>query len=130
MENKKVYVVTSGEYSDYGIEAIFDNQEEAQKYIDLHRKYNKYCRLNDLEEYELNSISPKVKPVFVVKIDWNGNVICQETDSTEDIDQKDDVCIYEYCKEIRAESIRGFDVALKIARDKLGMIKARKEGLT
>ena len=30
---KKIYIVTSGSHSEYGIHAIFDNKELAQKYI-------------------------------------------------------------------------------------------------
>lgn len=30
----KVYVVTSGSYSDYGIHEVFSTEEEAKKYID------------------------------------------------------------------------------------------------
>lgn len=32
----KVYVVTRGDYSDYGIEAIFTNREAAEKYCAVH----------------------------------------------------------------------------------------------
>lgn len=31
-EKQKVYVATSGEYSDYGIEAVFANEEDAKNY--------------------------------------------------------------------------------------------------
>ena len=32
----KVYIVTSGTYSDYAIEKVFDNREDAERYICLH----------------------------------------------------------------------------------------------
>ena len=31
----QVYVVTSGEYSDYGIDAIFSTAEKAQEYVSM-----------------------------------------------------------------------------------------------
>ena len=47
METKKVYVVTSGEYSDYHIVGIFDSREKAEEYIN----HSTYSDLNDVEEY-------------------------------------------------------------------------------
>lgn len=47
----KVYIVTSGEYSDYGIDEVFDNREDAEKYVCLHKRNI----LDDLriEEYDI-----------------------------------------------------------------------------
>ena len=42
----KVYVVTSGEYSDYGIDSIFSNKEAAEKHCATWDGSN-------IEEYEL-----------------------------------------------------------------------------
>jgi hypothetical protein len=47
----KVYVVTSGSYSDYGIERIFSTQELAEKYI--RRRYG-MCRDAEIEEHSLD----------------------------------------------------------------------------
>lgn len=54
-ERKMVYVVTSGEYSDYAIDCIFDTLEEAEKYVMIHSNGNP----DDMrvEEYPLNSVS-------------------------------------------------------------------------
>lgn len=46
----KVYVVTSGEYSEYRIDGIFDNIEDAEKLRDH--------VLGKIEEYELNPVVP------------------------------------------------------------------------
>ena len=54
METKKVYVVTSGEYSDYGIEGIFDSREKAEEYIN----HSADSDLNDIKEYNLNELKP------------------------------------------------------------------------
>lgn len=40
MEQKKVYIVTSGCYSDYIIDAIFSTRELAEEYIDNGNGYN------------------------------------------------------------------------------------------
>lgn len=44
----QVYVVTSGEYSDYGINAIFSTAEKAQEYISMKEFTNNY------ESYRIN----------------------------------------------------------------------------
>ena len=64
METKKVYVVTSGEYSDYGIEGIFDSREKAEEYIN----HSASTELNDIEEYNLNELKPdKSEKVFKLR---------------------------------------------------------------
>lgn len=53
----KVYIVTSGVYSDYGIEAVFSSVEKAQAFIDKGKKKGEYgSEYNDahIEEYELD----------------------------------------------------------------------------
>lgn len=41
----KVYVVTSGSYSDYSINRVFLDKEKAEKYVDM-------CEDSEIEEYE------------------------------------------------------------------------------
>jgi len=55
---KKVYVVTSGCYSDYGIVGIFSSPEMAQEYIDLEKSLGKYSDLNEIEEWGLDDLRP------------------------------------------------------------------------
>lgn len=51
----QVYVVTSGEYSDYGIDAIFSTAEKAQEYVSMKEftNENEYYRINvwDVDEH-------------------------------------------------------------------------------
>lgn len=51
---KKIYVVTSGEYSDYHIEGIFDSNELAESFMEAFApdKYNEPMCVN---EWDLNS---------------------------------------------------------------------------
>ena len=66
----KVYVVTSGDYSDYHVERIFTTQKLAQAFTDEHR-------LNeDVEEYEINDTAPKLVVDFVVRMFRDGTVEC------------------------------------------------------
>lgn len=51
----RVYVVTSGEYSDYRIDAIFSTTEKAQEYVNMREitNENEHYRINiwDVDEY-------------------------------------------------------------------------------
>lgn len=55
----KVYVVTSGHYSEYHIEAIFTNRSAAEKFCNL--DFNR-----EIEEYETDSVE--------IKTSYNANV--------------------------------------------------------
>lgn len=49
-----IYVVTSGEYSDYGIEAIFDTREKAELYC-AYQNSAERGETAEIEEWELNN---------------------------------------------------------------------------
>lgn len=49
-----IYIVTQGEYSDYGIKAVFTNKEQAMLYAALHND-DDYCPCM-IEEYEADSV--------------------------------------------------------------------------
>lgn len=63
---KKVYVVTSGEYSDYSIEAVFTIREKAETFS-KHISYDP-C----VEEYELDPID-RWGPITKLTMDRNGD---------------------------------------------------------
>ena len=50
----KVYVVTSGEYSDYGLDGVFSSRELAQKHIDTLTFDGGRCEFNEILELELD----------------------------------------------------------------------------
>ena len=123
-----VYIVTAGSYSDYRIEAVFDNEEQARKYCD--RNNGNFFGEYGVEVYPINNRKTKDtnKPITTVKIDTNGEVVesiedtywhigCASGYETEKIDY------------VWGNSTRGFDVALKAARDRLNRIQAKKEDL-
>lgn len=71
-----VYVVTSGEYSDYCIETVFDNREQAELYCATKEGHGdtKHIEEYDTEEYHFDSN----KPVFMR---WHCE-ICECIDGT------------------------------------------------
>lgn len=73
---KKIYVVTSGQYSDYGIDAIFDTKEIAEKYI------ASFCKVGweemEIEEWDLNPHEANIKvggKAYTVTMDKQGNAL-------------------------------------------------------
>lgn len=54
-EEKKVYIVTSGSYSAYGIRAVFSTREAADEYCKNHNAGNKYSDEADVEVWPLNA---------------------------------------------------------------------------
>ena len=73
MKENKVYVVTTGEYSDYRIEGVFSSREKAEEYIN--HSTNPY--LNGIDEWVLDEKKPdKGEKIFAVtsafdKIDFH-----------------------------------------------------------
>lgn len=66
---KTIYIVTSGSYSEYGINAVFDEENLAQKYCDTFNEgRDDYDRL-EIEEWDLNpfgdDLSKGRKPYFL-----------------------------------------------------------------
>jgi hypothetical protein len=57
---KKIYVVTSGEYSDYSIEAVFSTKELAGEYVSYGEKINLFGYTGaEIEEFDLDISFPK-----------------------------------------------------------------------
>ena len=52
----KVYIVTTGDYSDYMIKGVFSTLEKAKKYIEAINKTNAYPHTNEVEIYDVDEI--------------------------------------------------------------------------
>ncbi len=83
--HKKVYIVTSGEYSCYRIEAVFSSKKLAKDYIKLKSRIGYwYYRIPRIEEYVLNELPkyPPDKNHYMVSLELNtGNLIGIDFDS-------------------------------------------------
>ena len=55
----KVFIVTSGEYSDYGIDRVFTTEEKAKEWVDIITSM--YGGNYDIEQYELDAPIPERK---------------------------------------------------------------------
>lgn len=62
---KKVYIITSGEYSDYTIKAVFSTREKAEEYVDTHGSDYR------IEEYSVDDEQVEKKEgVWLVYVNW------------------------------------------------------------
>ena len=55
----KVFIVTSGEYSDYGIDRVFSTEEKAKEWVNVITSM--YGGNYDIEQYELDAPIPERK---------------------------------------------------------------------
>lgn len=62
--DSKIFVVTSGEYSDYTINKVFSNEKEAQKYLDTSKKMDNYEEYR-IEEYDLLEKSTLKEIIYI-----------------------------------------------------------------
>jgi len=120
---KKIYIVTSGEYSDYEINAVFTTEQKAVDYVEQHgTNYN-------IEEYNLDEEVEKKTQLwriaFCVEDGKLQDAIPTDYNRNEVVDTcyifntfKDYICFY-----IDADSM---DRAVKIARERFAAVKANE----
>ena len=70
----KVYVVTSGEYSDYSIDAVFIDEEKAKLYCAIHERDYPIIEKFDTDDVKIESDNI-VKRLWEVDMYENGTVI-------------------------------------------------------
>lgn len=91
----KIFIVTSGEYSGYGIEAVFSTEELAKKFIGSFS--NTYSNM-EIEEWKLDPFSNEIKQgrkPFFLRIDKEGK--------TSDIEIRDSAYGFEAKTEIEPD---------------------------
>lgn len=127
MENK-IYIVTSGEYSDYGIEAVFTTKEKAVDYVEQHgTRYN-------IEEYNLDEEVEKKTQLWCIEFCVEDGKLCEACPSSYDRNKVVDTCsifnTFGYRKD--EHHIRFYidadlmDKAVKIARERFAAVKANE----
>lgn len=123
--DKKIYIVTSGEYSDYGIEAVFSTKEKANEYVQQNgTEYH-------VEEYDLDEEVVKETKLWFIEFEMESQEIKRVSPITYDIDKKKDTCkVTEYLSfnpyitfYVEAETM---DRAIKIASERFASVKANE----
>jgi hypothetical protein len=72
-EQRTIYVVTAGEYSDYGIRGVFDDRELAEAFAERSQRYDSAR----IEEWDLNPFTEELREGLVpyfVSLKRNGDV--------------------------------------------------------
>ena len=75
---KTIYIVSSGCYSDYHIDAVFDSKELAEKFVETFNENNMFHNQMRIEEWELNPLKKELKKDFnpyFVRMKRNGDTI-------------------------------------------------------
>lgn len=126
---KKIYIVTSGEYSEYSIDAVFTTKEKAVEYVEQHgTDYS-------IEEYDLDEEVEKKTQLWCVEFCVEDVKLCNARPTRSyDRNKVVDTCFifdtFDYEKEkqyirfyIDADSM---DRAVKIARERFVAVKANE----
>ena len=69
----KVFIVTSGEYSDYGIDRVFSTEEKAKEWVDIITSM--YNGNYNIEQYELDAPIPERKEYLFFEAYIENNTI-------------------------------------------------------
>lgn len=130
MSDKIVYLVTSGEYSDYGVHAVFSTKEKAEAFVDAIDWG--MCSLSNykphINEYPLDCMDERFQDelkFFKVWMDRDGNTrkIEQPKPST------DDIALLPY-REWSADSDTGNSFSSMWAKDESHAVKIANERRT
>lgn len=86
---RTVYALSSGEYSDYGVKALFETEELAQAALELDQKSSQYSKydVNRVEVFYLYDELPKLVTRYYRSIELfkNGTVGKSYDDNTTDL---------------------------------------------
>ena len=126
-----VYVITSGDYSDYAIEALFTDKAKAEAFVYIYNKSHEWDSAC-IEEYEADAIAVPDGYWFMVT-KHSGRVYARAFDGkysnlTEDVVQDEDfIEPGKYVKTwVFSDSL---EKAKKIAIDRFTQYEAKKNGI-
>ena len=126
----KVYIVTSGLYSDYHIDAVCDNKETAQRICNLINDFDRpRVREYDTANYQILTDGKSIYDIYISLM--TGEVYRSHTyDPLTNATVADTGQMWEYDTEMIMFRVRAEDEesAKKIAYDRFVMWKAEKEG--
>jgi len=126
--DKKIFIVTSGEYSDYGIDAVFTTKEKAVDYVEQHGTYY------NIEEYILDEEVEKKTQLWCIEFCVEDGKLCEANPTSYDRNKVVDTCyIFDTFGHRKAlQYIRFYidadsmDKAVKIASERFASVKANE----
>lgn len=124
----KIYIVTSGDYSDYTIDAVFSTKEKAEEYIQQHGMDYR------VEDYDIDEEVKKETKIWSIKMRFDnfevseciGDGWCSHRKDTFDYDFDNWAKIGYITLYLEADCM---DRAIKIASERIAQIKANKDML-
>lgn len=128
-----VYIVTSGEYSDYSVVTACETEEQAKRYCAIHEDSLDCPEILELETEKMDNPTTPVMMYWRVNISSDGKILHKESRYTvknrssvtcKGRDGWRNITVYEVCFTV-AEG-KGDDVIDKIARDRLAKYKYQK----
>lgn len=133
-KTRTVWAVSSGSYSDYGVSYICATEELA-KTLCLRINGTRRGGYDEAFVEEFTFVEElgdaRTSTVYRVQVDSTGvetrRWTYQDVDAAGGPEPEDEV--YDIAHGVMANSVRGYDVALKAARDKLASLKAREAGV-
>ena len=149
-KNRKAYVITSGEYSDKGIVAVFTDAKKARLFLNVWNKtHTSFFDYAQIEEYNLSddSINTDRQEVLVEYLpEENFAVMCNigydgaKAINNDRVVQKEYPCsartagtkhdVFQFMLDVNAIKPNDKDGKLeKIAQDRYAQYKARREGV-
>lgn len=125
----KVYIVTSGEYSSYSIEAVFTNKKQAQLYAAAHSDDYMYCSIEtwDSDETKIDT-SVQVKNRWRASINKTGEVKTCDVIYETIKEKEDEIIDYGSRVQVLVTLDKGIkkEQAVKIILDRVAARKYRK----
>lgn len=121
-----IYIVTTGEYSEYTIVAVFSTEKKANEYVQQHgTDYN-------VEEYNLDEEVEKKTQLWCIEFCVEDGKLCNASPTSYDRNNVVDTCsiFNTFCYRKEMPCIRFYidadsmDRAVKIARERFAAVKA------
>jgi hypothetical protein len=132
-KNRTVWAVAVGEYSDYGVSYVCATKEIAEELCRRMNASREYDKAKVEEFIFVETLGdPRSSTMFRVEVDSGGTELRRWSYSADDPaggpEPEDEVITWPPGR-VQVGSVRGYDVALKAARDKLASLKAREAGI-
>lgn len=128
---RTVWGVTRGEYSDYAVEFLFDSREEAERAAEQMR-HSRSETIN-VEEFHLLSSASEVvvQTTFYVVVDADGREVHRWSYTNCGLGplSEQETATRQHDGRYFGSSTRGYDVALKAARDRRAAQMAGEAGV-
>ena len=127
MNEKEIYVVTEGSYSDYHICGVFTDKEKAENFVNIYNKYSgDYAEIETYEDgVMLNTNGIKFEVCFCR--DKHDNLVCFYSSTASPSDKCGVRAINSYIEVVVFAETKA--QAKKIAEDKLAEWLAERKGV-